>query len=170
MPIAASLRRCRRNTCGGFGHTQRSLRRAPVSDTGEGDELGAYTHSTSHGRKGGIAYRTRVPGRRSSHSSQTLRAMPETGRRGTGSTAKQEPGRVMQECRTPQPAGNSRAVCSETCTHGSEGRGCKSTSNGNSPAPYPTVGIPCAGARLPQSPVPNRLELVYRHGRLEALG
>ena len=33
-----------------------------------------------------------------------------------------------------------------------------------------SVGIPRAGARLPQSLVPNRLELVYRHGRLEALG
>jgi hypothetical protein len=33
-----------------------------------------------------------------------------------------------------------------------------------------SVGIPRAGARLPQSPVPNRLELVYRRGRLEALG
>ena len=32
-----------------------------------------------------------------------------------------------------------------------------------------SVGIPRAGARLPQSLAPNRLELVYRHGRLEAL-
>jgi len=33
-----------------------------------------------------------------------------------------------------------------------------------------SVGIPRAGARLPKSPAPNRLELVYRRGRLEALG
>ena len=33
-----------------------------------------------------------------------------------------------------------------------------------------SVGIPRAGARLPESLVPNQLELVYRHGRLEALG
>ncbi len=33
-----------------------------------------------------------------------------------------------------------------------------------------SVGIPRAGARLPQSLATNRLELVYRHGRLEALG
>jgi len=33
-----------------------------------------------------------------------------------------------------------------------------------------SVGIPRAGARLPQSLEPNQLELVYRHGRLEALG
>jgi hypothetical protein len=33
-----------------------------------------------------------------------------------------------------------------------------------------SVGIPRAGARLPQSLAPNRLELVYRRGRLEALG
>ncbi len=33
-----------------------------------------------------------------------------------------------------------------------------------------SVGIPRAGARLPKSLVPNRLELVYRRGRLEALG
>jgi len=33
-----------------------------------------------------------------------------------------------------------------------------------------SVGIPRAGARLPESLTPNRLELVYRHGRLEALG
>jgi len=32
-----------------------------------------------------------------------------------------------------------------------------------------SVGIPPAGARLPKSPAPNRLELVYRRGRLEAL-
>jgi len=33
-----------------------------------------------------------------------------------------------------------------------------------------SVGIPRAGARLPQSLAPNRLELIYRRGRLEALG
>jgi hypothetical protein len=33
-----------------------------------------------------------------------------------------------------------------------------------------SVGIPRARARLPQSLAPNRLELVYRRGRLEALG
>ena len=33
-----------------------------------------------------------------------------------------------------------------------------------------SVGIPRAGARLPKSPAPNRLGLVYRRGRLEALG
>src|SRR5450759_4902516 len=33
-----------------------------------------------------------------------------------------------------------------------------------------SVGIPRAGARLPESLVSNRLELVYRRGRLEALG
>jgi hypothetical protein len=33
-----------------------------------------------------------------------------------------------------------------------------------------SVGIPRAGARLPQSLSPNRLELVYRRGKLEALG
>ena len=33
-----------------------------------------------------------------------------------------------------------------------------------------SVGIPCAGARLPKSLAPNRLELVYRGGRIEALG
>jgi hypothetical protein len=33
-----------------------------------------------------------------------------------------------------------------------------------------SVGISRAGARLPESLTPNRLELVYRHGRLEALG
>ena len=33
-----------------------------------------------------------------------------------------------------------------------------------------SVGIPRAGARLPKSPVPNRLELFYQHGRIEALG
>jgi hypothetical protein len=33
-----------------------------------------------------------------------------------------------------------------------------------------SVGIPRAGARLPESLAPNRLELVYQHGRLEALG
>jgi hypothetical protein len=33
-----------------------------------------------------------------------------------------------------------------------------------------SVGIPRAGARLPQSLAPNRLELVYRRGRLEASG
>jgi len=33
-----------------------------------------------------------------------------------------------------------------------------------------SVGIPRAGARLPESLAPNRLELVYRRGRLEALG
>jgi hypothetical protein len=33
-----------------------------------------------------------------------------------------------------------------------------------------SVGIPRAGARLPQSLAPNRQGLVYRHGRLEALG
>jgi hypothetical protein len=33
-----------------------------------------------------------------------------------------------------------------------------------------SVGIPRAGARLPESLTPNRLELVYRRGRLEALG
>jgi hypothetical protein len=33
-----------------------------------------------------------------------------------------------------------------------------------------SVGIPRAGARLPQSLATNRLELVYRHGRIEALG
>ena len=33
-----------------------------------------------------------------------------------------------------------------------------------------SVGIPRAGARLPQSLAPNRLELVYRRGRLETLG
>ncbi len=33
-----------------------------------------------------------------------------------------------------------------------------------------SVGIPRARARLPQSLAPNRLELVYRHGRLAALG
>jgi hypothetical protein len=33
-----------------------------------------------------------------------------------------------------------------------------------------SVGIPRAGARLPKSLAPNRLELVYRRGRLEALG
>jgi hypothetical protein len=33
-----------------------------------------------------------------------------------------------------------------------------------------SVGIPRAGARLPQSPAPIRLELVYRRGKLEALG
>jgi hypothetical protein len=33
-----------------------------------------------------------------------------------------------------------------------------------------SVGIPRAGARLPQSLAPNRLELVYRRGRVEALG
>jgi hypothetical protein len=32
-----------------------------------------------------------------------------------------------------------------------------------------SVGIPRAGARLSESLAPNRLELVYRHGRLEAL-
>jgi hypothetical protein len=32
-----------------------------------------------------------------------------------------------------------------------------------------SVGIPRAGARLPESLAPNRLELVYRRGRLEAL-
>ncbi len=34
---------------------------------------------------------------------------------------------------------NSRAVCSESCTSGSQGGGRKSTSNGNSSAPYPTI-------------------------------
>ena len=33
-----------------------------------------------------------------------------------------------------------------------------------------SVGIPRAGARLPESLTPNRLELVYRRGRLAALG
>ncbi|HEY6542436.1 MAG TPA: transposase [Ktedonobacteraceae bacterium] len=33
-----------------------------------------------------------------------------------------------------------------------------------------SVGIPRAGARLPKNLAPNRLELVYRHGRIEALG
>ncbi len=33
-----------------------------------------------------------------------------------------------------------------------------------------SVGIPRAGARLPQSLAPNQLELVYRRGRLETLG
>ena len=33
-----------------------------------------------------------------------------------------------------------------------------------------SVGIPHARARLPQSLAPNRLELVYRRGRLETLG
>jgi hypothetical protein len=33
-----------------------------------------------------------------------------------------------------------------------------------------SVGIPRAGARLPKSLAPNRLELIYRRGRLEALG
>ena len=33
-----------------------------------------------------------------------------------------------------------------------------------------SVGITRAGARLPESLAPNRLELVYRRGRLEALG
>jgi hypothetical protein len=33
-----------------------------------------------------------------------------------------------------------------------------------------SVGIPRAGVRLPESLVPNRLELVYRRGRLAALG
>jgi hypothetical protein len=33
-----------------------------------------------------------------------------------------------------------------------------------------SVGITRAGARLPQSPVTNRQELVYQHGRREALG
>jgi hypothetical protein len=33
-----------------------------------------------------------------------------------------------------------------------------------------SVGIPRARARLPESLAPNRLELVYRRGRLEALG
>jgi hypothetical protein len=33
-----------------------------------------------------------------------------------------------------------------------------------------SVGIPRAGARLPKSLAPNRLALVYRYGRLEALG
>jgi hypothetical protein len=33
-----------------------------------------------------------------------------------------------------------------------------------------SVGVPRAGARLPESLAPNRLELVYRRGRLEALG
>jgi hypothetical protein len=33
-----------------------------------------------------------------------------------------------------------------------------------------SVGIPRAGARLPESLAPNRLELVYRRGRVEALG
>ncbi len=33
-----------------------------------------------------------------------------------------------------------------------------------------SVGIPRAGAHLPKSLAPNRLELVYRRGRLEALG
>jgi hypothetical protein len=33
-----------------------------------------------------------------------------------------------------------------------------------------SVGIPRAGARLPESPVTNRQELVYQHGRREALG
>jgi hypothetical protein len=76
----------------------------------------------------------------------------------------------MQKSRTSEAAGNSRAVCSETCTHGSgEGRW-KRVSNDTSPAAYPTVGIPRAGARLPKSLVPNRLELVYRCGKLEALG
>src|SRR5579859_2247208 len=31
-----------------------------------------------------------------------------------------------------------RAVCSESCTYGSEGGGRKSASHGKSPAPYPT--------------------------------
>jgi hypothetical protein len=76
----------------------------------------------------------------------------------------------MQECRTSEAAGNQRAVCSETCTHGSgEGRW-KRVSNDTSPAAYPTVGIPRAGARLPQSLAPNRQGLAYRRGRLETLG
>ena len=33
-----------------------------------------------------------------------------------------------------------------------------------------SVGIPRAGARLPKSLAPNRLELAFRRGRLEALG
>ena len=33
-----------------------------------------------------------------------------------------------------------------------------------------SVGIPRAGARLPESPAPNQQGLVYRHGRIEALG
>ena len=33
-----------------------------------------------------------------------------------------------------------------------------------------SVGIPHAGVRLPKSLEPNRLELIYRRGRLEALG
>jgi len=33
-----------------------------------------------------------------------------------------------------------------------------------------SVGIPRARARLPESPAPNRLELLYRRGRIEALG
>ena len=32
-----------------------------------------------------------------------------------------------------------------------------------------SAGIPRAGARLPESLAPNRLELVYRRGRREAL-
>jgi hypothetical protein len=32
-----------------------------------------------------------------------------------------------------------------------------------------SVGIPRASARLPESLAPNRLELIYRRGRIEAL-
>jgi hypothetical protein len=75
----------------------------------------------------------------------------------------------MQECRTSEAAGNWRAVCSETCKHGSEEGRWKRVSNDTSPAAYPTVGIPRARARLPESLAPNRQELIYRRGRLEAL-
>src|ERR1700681_630224 len=74
-----------------------------------------------------------------------LGAMPETGGRGAGSTAEQEPGCVMQECRTSEAAGNWRAVCSETCKHGSEEGRWKRVSNDTSPAAYPT-GEPLPGA------------------------
>ena len=86
--------------------------------------MGASTHSTFEMRKYGIASRTRVPWRRSSHSTQMIGGMPDTWGRGTGDTDRQR-GEV-REMRRAQPNWfyrrqwyHWRAVCIERCKHGS---------------------------------------------------
>src|SRR5216683_1384991 len=69
--------------------------------------------------------------------------MPEvmlrTSRRAAGSTA-DKPG-VGARCVNTnwKPAGNRRAVCGESCKHGSGRGGRKRTSNGNALAAYSTI-------------------------------
>ena len=125
----------------------RLARGAMGSDPIEGPEWGAYV---ALGRcpvtERGIAYGTRVLGRRSFRSSRGSHAPPgrtgepSTGRRETGGRAVQR--ERVRDARIPEPSGCSSTgelIDAETVTISSERGGWKSACQGNSMAAYSTL-------------------------------